>query len=164
MIKLKIHELESFLQVAETGSFRRAAELLSRSPSAVSAHVRQIESLLEVSLVERTTRRVSLTPEGRTLRDRCTYLIDQLEAAAQAVKDEAQARKKRVSIGVSPSVSRHRLLQVVATYKREYPSVWIEMHEAFAETLYSDVADGRTDFAIGPKIARKGDLLAPTEN
>ena len=158
MSKLKIHELESFLQVAASGSFRRAAELLNRSPSAVSAHVRQLEEQLEVPLVERTTRRVLLTPEGRLLRERCEQVIEQLDAAAQEVREEAQSRRGRISIGMSPSVSRHHLLPVIAAHHREHPGLSIELHEGFAETLYTHVADGVVDFAIGPGIERKGDF------
>ena len=64
---MNIRQIETFLCVADAASFRRAAERLHRSQSAVSVHVQQLEEELGVPLFERTTRRVSLTAEGRTL-------------------------------------------------------------------------------------------------
>ncbi len=158
MIKLKIHQLESFLQVAESGSFRKAAELLHRSPSAVGAHVQLLEDQLDVSLLERTTRRTALTPEGRLLLKRCEQLLAGLNAAAQEVHDEAVFRKARISIGVSPSVARHHLLPIISRHQQEHPLVALEMHESFAEGLYEQLSERDTDFAIGPGIAGRKDF------
>lgn len=158
MIKFKIHQLESFLQVADTGSFRQAAERMHRSPSAVSSHIQQLETQLDVKLLERTTRRMTLTPAGRLLLTRCQGVLAELDAAAQEVHEEVIARRGRVSIGVSPSVSRHHLLPVLARQQKTHANLSIEMHEAFAETLYSQLAEGVTDFAIGPGIAGRHDF------
>lgn len=158
MIKLKIHLIESFLQVAQSESFRKAAELMHRSPSAVSAHVQQLEALLQVALLERTTRRMTLTPEGRLLRDRCGHILTALDAVAQEVHDEALLRRKRISIGVSPSVSRHRLLPVLSSYQKAHPELSLEMHEGFAEQLYTQLTERQTDFAIAPGINGRTDF------
>lgn len=158
MRKLKIRDLESFLQVAETGSFRRAAELLHRSPSAVSAHVQQLEEQLEVTLLERTTRRVVLTNEGRHLLEHCERILSQLDTAALEVRDEARSSRKRVSMGISPSISRHLLLPAIAAFEEEEDGCSVELHEAFAEKLYTDVRDRLTEFAIGPGIDQRADF------
>jgi DNA-binding transcriptional LysR family regulator len=158
MIKLKIHQLESFLHAAQTGSFRAAAELIHRSPSAVSSHVQQLEEMLEVTLLERTTRSMTLTPEGRLLLDRCVHILADLDMAAQEVYDEAISRRKRISIGISPSVARHHLLPVVSKHQQDHPEFSVEIHEAFADNLYSQIADRTTDFAIGPGIKGRLDF------
>lgn len=158
MLKFKIHQLESFLHVADTGSFRQAAERMHRSPSAVSSHIQQLEAQLDVTLLERTTRRITLTPAGRLLLTRCQRVLSDLDAAAQEVQEEVVARRGRVSIGVSPSVSRHHLLPVLAGQQKARANLSIEMHEAFAEALYSQLAEGLTDFAIGPGIAGLNDF------
>jgi DNA-binding transcriptional LysR family regulator len=74
------------------------------------------------------------------------------------VHDEAVFRKGRISIGVSPSVARHHLLPVVSAHQKEHPELALEMHEAFAEGLYTQLAERRTDFAIGPGIAGRNDF------
>lgn len=158
MIKLKIHQLESFWEVAETGSFRQAAERIHRSPSAVSSHIRELEAQLEVTLFERTTRSMLLTPEGRLLLSRCQRIFSDLGAAAQDVRDEAAARRGQISVGISPSISRQHLLPVIVERQKEYPNLALEMHEAFADTLYAQLADRTTDFALGPRIAGLSDF------
>lgn len=156
--RLKLHELESFLQVAVTGSFRRAAELLHRSPSAVSSHVRNLEEELDVALIERTTRRMALTAEGTLLRERCEQLLEGLESAAQEVREQAAQRKGRICVGVSPSVSHHHLLPVLESHEKAHPELTIELIEGFAENLYAQLASRRTDFAIGPGLAERADF------
>ncbi|MDB5872057.1 MAG: LysR family transcriptional regulator [Ramlibacter sp.] len=149
---MNIRQIETFLCVADCGSFRRAAEQLHRSQSAVSVHVQQLEEELGVPLLERTTRRVSLTAEGRTLLIRCKSVIADLKGVAQELRDESSLRRGRVSIGTAPSISTHRLPPIIAAYQASYPGVTLELHEAFAKGMYDDVLNRVTDFAIGPKL------------
>ncbi|QHE83406.1 LysR family transcriptional regulator [Hydrogenophaga sp. BPS33] len=150
---MNIRQIETFLAVAESGSFRRAAELLHRSQSVVSVHVQQLEEDLGVPLLERTTRRVSLTPEGRTFLLRCKGVMADLKEVAQQLREESILRRGRVSIGAAPSVSTHRLPPIIAAYQRLYPGVTLELHEAFAKGMYNDVLERVTDFAIGPRVS-----------
>jgi DNA-binding transcriptional LysR family regulator len=150
--------METFLCVAECASFRRAAEILHRSPSAVSGHVQQLEEELGVPLLERTTRRVVLTPEGRTLSIRCKSVLADLRAVAQELREESGLRRGRVSIGAAPSISTHRLPPIIAAYQAAYPGITLELHEAFAKGMYADVLERVTDFAIGPKVSGMKDF------
>lgn len=150
---MNIRQIETFLSVAESGSFRRAAELLHRSQSVVSVHVQKLEEELGVPLLERTTRRVSLTAEGRTLLVRCKGVMAELKDVAQQLRDESSLRRGRVSIGTAPSISTHRLPPIIAAYQTLYPGVSLELHEAFAKGMYNDVLERVTDFAIGPRVS-----------
>jgi LysR family transcriptional regulator, carnitine catabolism transcriptional activator len=149
---MNIRQIETFLCVAEAGSFRRAAEMLHRSQSAVSVHVRQLEDELGVPLLERTTRRVSLTQEGRTLLVRYKSVMADLRDVAEQFKEESSLRRGRVSIGSAPSISAHRLPPIIAAYQALYPGITIELHEAFAKNMYNDVLERVTDFAVGPRL------------
>src|SRR3954452_23983410 len=126
---MNLQRLETFLAVAEAGSFRQAAEALHRSQSAVSKHIQQLEAELGVPLLERTTRRVTVTAEGRTLLHRSATLLEDLRTLSTELRDHADIRRGRVSIGAVPSVSSHRLPGAIAAYKRRYPGVTIELHE-----------------------------------
>lgn len=149
---MNLRQIETFLAVADAGSFRRAAELLNRSQSVVSVHVQQLEEELGVPLLERTTRRVSLTPEGRTLLLRCKGVLADLKEVAQQLQEESSMRRGRVSIGAAPSISTHRLPPIIAAYQKLYPGVTMKLHEAFAQGMYDDVQERVTDFAIGPRV------------
>lgn len=149
---MNIRQIETFLCVADCGSFRRAAEQLHRSQSAASVHVQQLEEELGVPLFDRTTRRVTLTAEGRTLLNRCTSVVADLKAVAQELREQSGMRRGRVSIGTSPSISTHRLPRIIAAYQASYPGITLELHEAFAKRMYDDVRERVTDFAVGPKV------------
>lgn len=149
---MKLRQIETFVAVAEHGSFRRAAELLHRSSSAVSVHVRQLEDELGLPLLERTTRRVVLTAAGRTLLARCRSALADLQSVAQDLKEEAALGCGRVSIGCAPSVSMYRLPPILAAFQEAHPGVTLQLHECFAQRMYHDVLEHVTDFAIGPRL------------
>jgi len=149
---MNIRQIETFLCVAECASFRRAAEQLHRSQSAVSVHVQQLEEELGVPLFDRTTRRVIVTAEGRTLLIRCKSVMADLYAVAQELREESGLRRGRVSIGTAPSISTHRLPPIIAAYQAAYPGVKLELHEAFAKGMYEHVLERVTDFAVGPRV------------
>src|SRR5512137_293319 len=74
----RFHAIEAFVKVVETGSFARAAERLGVSVSSVSRHVAELEAHLDARLLNRTTRRLSLTESGRAFHERCVQLLADL--------------------------------------------------------------------------------------
>jgi len=147
---LKIRFLESFMAVADAGSFSAASRALHRSQSAVSSHVQQLEQELAVPLLERTTRHVALTPQGRLLLARCRTALAELRGAAAELHEEAGLKRGHVSIGTVPSVSAQRLPAVLAALKQRHPGVTVELHEASATRIYADLRERITDFAVAP--------------
>jgi LysR family carnitine catabolism transcriptional activator len=158
MTNLNIRRIETFLAVTACGSFRRAAEQLNRSQSAVSAHIGQLEQELGVPLLNRTTRRVSLTAAGKTFSARCKDVLADLENVANELQEEAQIKRGRVSLGSAPSVSTNFLPRIIAAYQARYPGVALRLHEDFARQMYDRLRDEETDFAIGPKLERLEDF------
>jgi LysR family carnitine catabolism transcriptional activator len=152
MINLSLRSVQTFVAVAECGSFRRAAELLNRSQSAVSGSVKQLEDQLGVPLLSRTTRRVSLTAEGRMLLIRSKNALTDLEAVARELRDEVLIRRGRVSFAISPSISASRLPPIIAEYQSRYPEIVVELHEDVAKGMYDRVCAQEVDFAVGPEM------------
>ncbi|MCB2031781.1 MAG: LysR family transcriptional regulator [Rhodoferax sp.] len=149
---MNLQRLESFLLVAQCGSFGQASESLHRSQSAVSKHIQQLEADLGVPLLERTTRRVSITAEGRLLLDRSKGALAELRAIAGELRDHSLLRRGRVSIGAVPSISSHRLPQTIAAFQKRHPGISIELHEGYAERIYQDLQERATDFAVAPAV------------
>ncbi len=81
----RLQSLVAFAKVVESGSFARAAERLDVSVSAVSRHVAELEAHLGVRLLNRTTRRLSLTESGQAFHERCVQLLADLEEAEEAI-------------------------------------------------------------------------------
>src|SRR5207249_5150187 len=80
----RFQALNAFAKVVETGSFARAAERLDVSVSSVSRQVAELEAHLDARLLNRTTRRLSLTESGRVFHERCVQLLADLEEAEQS--------------------------------------------------------------------------------
>ena len=88
----RFDNMRVFAKVVESGSFTGAAARLSISASMVSQHVKELEERLGARLLNRTTRKVSLTDTGRAYYERCTRLLADLEETEQAVSDMHAAR------------------------------------------------------------------------
>lgn len=155
---MNLRRIESFMAVAELGSFSAASEALHRSPSAVTTHVRQLETELQVGLFDRTTRKVSLTPEGRLLLARCRTVVAELEDASRELSEHSQLRRGHVSIGAVPSVSSLRLPAALAALQQRHPGITLEVHEAAISAIHRDLRERVTDFAIAPSFGNANDL------
>ena len=99
----RFQEMRAFVAVVDSGSFVRAADALALSKTAVSRLVGDLEARLGTRLLHRTTRRLSLTPEGEVFHDRCRQLLDgvaEAEAEMSAQAGEAIGQL-RVNVPVS---------------------------------------------------------------
>ena len=99
----KFQQMRTFNAVVDAGSFVRAAEALEMSKAAVSRHVTDLETRLSVRLIQRTTRKLSLTAEGEVFHARCQALladIEEAEAEITAQSGEAAGLLK-VNVPVS---------------------------------------------------------------
>jgi DNA-binding transcriptional LysR family regulator len=157
-VTLNLRRIQTFAAVAESGSFRKAAEQTHRSPSVVSAHVTQLEAELGVALFHRTTRKVVMTDAGQSLLQRCKAAMSDLDAAVREIQDENQLRRGRVAIGSSPAMAGSWLPPILAEFRRSHPGVVVTLKEDFARDVYVQLALGETHFAIGPRIQGLADL------
>jgi DNA-binding transcriptional LysR family regulator len=99
----RLQAIQAFARVVETGSFARAAQRLDVSTSAVSRHVAELEAHLDARLLNRTTRRLSLTEAGQSFYEHSVQLLADLEDAEASVRVATHAPKGtlRLSCGVS---------------------------------------------------------------
>jgi DNA-binding transcriptional LysR family regulator len=113
--------------VAESGSFVRAADALGLSPSGVSRAMSRLEARVGVRLIERTTRSLTLTDEGRRLCEQVgPHLIGIAEATAQ-VSGAAGAVQGHLRVNVDPFFSRIALASPVAGFLERYPDLSLEL-------------------------------------
>lgn len=116
-----------FLSVVETRSFSETARALGVTTSAVSAAVQRLEQKLAVRLLERTTRRVGPTAEGREFYQRCKRIIADLEQAEISVAGAARLPSGRLRIGMPAALARLCVIPHLPDFTRAYPSVSIEV-------------------------------------
>jgi DNA-binding transcriptional LysR family regulator len=135
-----IRGITSFVRVASAGSFSQAARQLGVSTVAVSRNVQRLESELGVRLLNRTTRRVSLTDEGRELFETSRSALAELEAAHETIAERRREPAGLVRV-TSPSVfGRMYVLPLLPDLRARYPRVEVEL--SFADRRIDIVAEG----------------------
>ncbi|HEV7286927.1 MAG TPA: LysR substrate-binding domain-containing protein [Kaistia sp.] len=142
MINFSLAQVAAFIGVAETGSFRAAAERLHLSQPAVSARVRQLEEHLRVDLFNRTTRSVSLTPAGERLLHASARALGELEHLADELREEAGLSRGRIAIAAIPSIAATILPPAMAAFREAYPGVAVELVEVLTRRTFEAVEQG----------------------
>lgn len=123
----RLHGLLVFINVVETRNYSATARSLGVSTSAVSAAVLRLEQKLAVRLLNRTTRRVSPTPEGLEFYQRCKRIIADLEQAEIAVGRSGRLPSGRLRIGMPSALGRLWVIPRLPDFIRSYPSVSLEI-------------------------------------
>jgi DNA-binding transcriptional LysR family regulator len=108
--------IRAFAQVVESGSFAKAAERLGLSTSAASRHVAELESHLQTRLLNRTTRRVSLTESGRAFYERSVQLLADLEEAEQEASSAAVVPRGTIRLTTSVNFGVRHLAPAIADF------------------------------------------------
>ncbi len=123
-MKRSLDEIAVFVEVVDRGSFRAAAQRLDLSPSAVSKRISALEQRLQVQLLQRTTRRLSLTQAGELLYEQVHTIPGDLAAAEERLR-EAEGRVAGSLRVVMPSYFESDLLyeRVIPDYLAQYPAV-----------------------------------------
>jgi LysR family hydrogen peroxide-inducible transcriptional activator len=132
---LSLRDLEYAVAVAETRHFGRAAERCGVSQAGLSEQVRKLEGLLGVALFERTTRRISVTPEGEVLLQQARDLVD----AARALLDLAQRRAEPldgpVRVGVIATLGPYYLPGLLREVRASFPRMQLRLEEGRTASL-----------------------------
>lgn len=145
----KFQEMRAFVAVVDAGSFVRASEALNLSKTAVSRLVGDLEARLGVRLLHRTTRRLSLTPEGEVFHDRCRHLLDGLAEAEAELSSHAGAAIGRLRLNVPVSFGLLHLATLWPAFMALHPDV--ELDVTLSDRLV-DLVDEGYDLAV--RIAR----------
>lgn len=120
-------DIETFVAVVESGSFSAAAERLGAAKSAVSRRVSGLESRLGVKLLNRTTRKLSLTDSGRAFFERAGRILADLEEAEQAISDADCALRGRIRIAAPLSFGIEHLAPAINAFAEQHPAVRIDL-------------------------------------
>ncbi len=123
-----IRGLIGFVRTVAAGSFAGAAKELGVSPVAVSKNVQRLERRLGVRLLQRSTRKLSLTEEGRLFYERCTGPLRELESAQVAVKDKGRSPAGRLRVTSISPFGRTYVLPLLPAFSSRYPEIEIELH------------------------------------
>ncbi|PSW44368.1 LysR family transcriptional regulator [Photobacterium leiognathi] len=116
-----------FVQVVKSGGFGAAAQAMGHSNSYVSKEIVKLENRLGVRLLNRTTRSISLTPEGKSYYQECLQLISDAEQAVAHITQSTVAPKGTLKISCPVWFGKHYLKDVFSAYLTRYPDVVIDL-------------------------------------
>ncbi len=152
-------DLRVFVRVMERGSFSAAANDFGLTPSAVSKLVSRLEDRLGARLLERSTRRLALTPEGETFLARARRIVADIEEAEAEVASVRGAPRGRLHINSGTAFGLHQLAPALADFLARYPDIDVEL--SITDRLV-DLIEAQADIAVrsghipqGPFIQRK---------
>ncbi|MGM8870495.1 LysR family transcriptional regulator [Psychrobacter sp. 2Y5] len=137
--------VSEFVYVAECASFTKAAKRLGISTAQVSRQVSTLEERLNTKLLYRTTRRVSLTEEGRVFYERCRTVLDDLNAAEQAVSNLQSKPQGKIKLTAPVTYGEQQLLPLVNDFMLQYRDIEVT---AFLTNQTVDLIEGSYDLAI----------------
>lgn len=144
-----IDGMRTFVAVVSEGSFSRAAERLELSPQLVSKYVSQLEARLGVRLMNRSTRRLSLTEAGRAYVDRCRQILADLADMESAVGDMSAKARGELRINAPMSFGVTHLSPAIAAYQQQQPDVTVDL--SLNDRVVDVVSEG---YDIGIRIAQ----------
>jgi DNA-binding transcriptional LysR family regulator len=119
--------ITAFARTALLGSYTAAARSLGVSPSAVSKSVQRLEEQLGLQLFTRTTRSLTLTPEGRDLHERSLRLLREIDGIEQAAVNARGEPAGTLKITAAPPIGVHLLAPALPRFRERYPKVSIDL-------------------------------------
>lgn len=146
--------MQIFIAAVDEGSFAAAARRFKLSAAMAGKHVSAIESDLNVRLLQRSTRRLSLTDAGERYYERCKVILEVLEDANREASDVQKTPKGLLRVAAPVAFGAMHLGRIVSRYLEQFPEVSLDV---VLEDKYADLLENRIDVAI-----RVGRLEDPT--
>jgi LysR family hydrogen peroxide-inducible transcriptional activator len=143
-----LRQLRYLVALSERLNFRQAAEDCFVTQSTLSAGIKELESLLDVELVERDTRRVRLTEVGAEVVARARGLLAQAQDLVEIAKGAAAPLSGLLRLGVIPTIAPFLLPAVLPPLRARYPKLKLYLREDLTERLLERVRSAELDLAL----------------
>ena len=147
-MNITLKQVRAFSLIANTGSFADASEQLHLTQPALSVAIGKLEAELGGKLFARTTRRLSLTPEGRAFLPVSRRLLRDWGEAFDDLHRLFSLQQGKLTVAAMPSFASTRLPQLLADYQRCFPNINITVQDVVMEEVLDAVASGRSDLGI----------------
>jgi len=144
-VKARSDELQIFVSVIECGSISAAAEQVGQTPSAVSRTLSRLEAKLETTLINRTTRRMDLTEEGKYFFEQAKLILAQMDELEERLSSRQKNPAGRLRINAAVPFMLHGIVPYIAEFRRLYPQIQLELN---SDDLIIDLLEQSTDIAI----------------
>lgn len=159
---MEIRQVRYFVMVAQTGSFSQAAKDLFISQSTLSQQIQQLENEVGVKLLERNTRKVTLSEYGQEFLPYAKNLIYDAEACLGSIMDVRNMATGKLVIGVTYTFS-SVMVDVLKEFIRDYPGIRLSIRTALMEELMDMLERNEIDLALSYDPGHKYDNIESTE-
>jgi len=157
---MRLDYLKMFCDVARCRSFSEAAQMNQVSQSAVSQVVLQIEKRLGVQLLDRSTRPLQLTPEGRAYYEGCRGLVQQYDALESSIRTTHDRVSASLQIAAIYSVGLRDMNQYIDSFKTMWPGSSVHIDYLHPERVYERVLEGSADLGLVSYPRKSRELVA----
>ncbi|HEU4590618.1 MAG TPA: LysR family transcriptional regulator [Steroidobacteraceae bacterium] len=153
----QLQAMRVFARVADHGSFARAASTLDMSRAMASSYVAQLEEHLGTRLLHRTTRKVSVSPQGAIYLEHCKRILAEIEAADDQLRLARDRPQGRLRVDVPVAFGKYLLLPAIPQFTQRYPDIALEVR---FNDRYVDVLAEGVDVAVRVGRLNLPDLIA----
>lgn len=154
-LKIDLRQLNTFVTVASTGSFSRAAEKLFTAQPALSRQIRLMEEALNTEVFVRHGRGVALTAAGELLYVKARSILQELERTQASVSAIGGEVTGQIVLGILPTASPEFTGSILAELQKRYPQVKVAIKSAMSGTLQQLVAEHRVDLAVSYNVSSR---------
>lgn len=143
-----IKQLRYFVALTETEHFGRAAEACFVSQSAFSNAIQELETLLEVQLVDRTNRSVTITAMGQQIATQARLCLRDVESLVEMARGQREPLTGELHLGVIPTIAPFMLPAALPKLRRRHPKLALYLHEDQSQRIYERLMDGELDVIL----------------
>ena len=147
-MNVTVKQLQAFVAVARSGSFAEACTRVHLSQPALSISIKNLEEAVGGKLLQRSTRSVSLTPEGTEFYPAVQRLLSDWDRSLEDVHNLFALRRGKLDIAAMPTFASSLLPQILARYHRQYADINVTVHDVIAESVVDMVRDGRVELGV----------------
>lgn len=155
-----LRQMRALVAIAKSGSFTLAADALHLTQSALSGQIKELEQLLGVKVIERSTRRAQLSEVGRELYPLFEQMLQDLDGAMADIASRKALKKGLVRVAAPQLMACTLLPAVIAAYRAAYPEVQVKLVDSPVEQVSGRVLSGEVDVGIGPERDPAADIGA----
>lgn len=140
-----LNEIQIFVAIVERGSFIAASNHLRIPKTTVSRKIEELEARLGVRLLQRTTRKMSLTEAGQAYFEHCERILAEIDEAERAVGQLAEAPRGNLRVSASFSIGSRFLGRLLPEFLKQYPDVRVNL---LLSNSQEDLVEGNFDLAV----------------
>lgn len=145
---MELRQLRAFVETAREKSFTRAAEHLHIAQPAVSMAIRKLEEELELTLLNRQEKRVSLTAEGEVFLRHAERILDNCWAARTEMAELRGLTRGEVRVGIPPMMSSYYFPRLIREFRERYPELQLSVHGDGAARIRGMIERGEIDMGV----------------